>query len=460
MRWRIRSQLLVPLLLLLLAAVGISTWTGLASARAARRQTEDRLRQVAGFLNEDKSYPLTENILAQVKRLSGADFVLIRADGPALSTLDEMPDRLPERVEAGREPHLGPPVTLGGRTYLASGLRLHGRPNVGDTLYILYPQSLWHDALWEAVWPSVVLGGSLGLGAFVLAVGLGQRLSRRIRALERHTRLIADGDFRPLPEPGGDDEIRDLARSVNEMAQRLARLQQEARQNERLRLLGQVSAGLAHQMRNGLTGARLAVQLYLREAEGSADTTPLEVALRQLALLEANLKRFLALGREGEPASGAREPLSLGAILDEAVELLRPQCRHAGTALCWKPPAPLSVLGEAGLLREMFLNVLGNAVEAAGPGGEVEVCAGSEGGKEVYVDVFDTGPGPPAEIADNLFELFVTAKREGIGLGLAVARQAAQALGGSIRWDRVGERTRFRITLPAEEARITAGSEA
>src|SRR5438445_488651 len=83
--------------------------------------------------------------------------------------------------------------------------------------------------------------------ALVLAAGAAQRLGRRVRALERRTRLIAGGDFSPMPLPARDDELRDLTRSVNEMAQQLARYQETVRQSERLRLLGQVGGGLAHQ---------------------------------------------------------------------------------------------------------------------------------------------------------------------------------------------------------------------
>src|SRR5207253_9546235 len=118
---------------------------------------------------------------------------------------------------------------------------------------------------WDALQPVLVLGGLFGLASLALAFGLGQRLSRRVRELERRTRLIAAGDFSPMPLPAPNDEIRDLARSVNEMAERLARFHEATRRTERLRLLGQVSGGLAHQLRNGLAGARLAVQLFVHE---------------------------------------------------------------------------------------------------------------------------------------------------------------------------------------------------
>src|SRR5947208_407331 len=95
-------------------------------------------------------------------------------------------------------------------------------PNQGDTLYILYPERLWLATLFEAVEPSLVLGLLLGVTSVLLTVGAGRRITRRIQALERRTRQIADGDFSPMPLPATDDEIRDLVGSINDMAQRLA----------------------------------------------------------------------------------------------------------------------------------------------------------------------------------------------------------------------------------------------
>src|SRR5262249_43273723 len=143
---------------------------------------------------------------------------------------------------------------------------------------------------------------------------------------------IAAGDFSPMPLPRRDDEIRDLARSVNEMAQQLAQYQETVKRTERLRLLGQVSGGLAHQLRNGVTGARLAVQLHARGCNGQADAESLDVALRQLALVESHLKRFLDLGKAAELQ---RQPCDLSALIDETVALLQPQCRHARIDLRW-----------------------------------------------------------------------------------------------------------------------------
>ncbi len=476
MRWSIRYQLLVPLLTLLLGVVGISTWTALASANRARQQIETQVRDIARVLSE-AYYRLTDPVLKTTRGLSGAHYLVVHgveryssletealeaaaaepvgadADQVRESRLAELQRRL-EAVASPEDPQtlrLGAPVTVHGTPFFCSRVEVkHGR-NAGATLYILYPEALWRDALWEAIRPSLVLGIFGGLASVVLAVGVAQRLSRRIQELERRTRLIAAGDFSPMPLPGRNDELRDLGRSVNEMAQRLAQLQETVKNTERLRLLGQVSGGLAHQLRNGVTGARLAVQLHAQECNGQADAETLDVALRQLALMEANLKRFLDLGRT---EISRPEPCALIELIDEAVRLLRPQCRHAHIALHWQPPqgegGPI-VQGDAGQLGHLFLNIIGNAVEAAGPDGWVRVDLQRTAGRSAIIEVSDSGPGPPPEVAERLFEPFVTSKREGVGLGLAVARRSAEAHGGRIDWRREADRTCFRIELPLGE---------
>lgn len=450
MRWGIRSQLLVPLLTLLLGGVGVSAWTAVRSAERARQQIDAQVRNVARVLSES-SFPLTAKVLEQMKGLSGAEYLLVDADGRRVGTLSTGAAPLPPPTAlVGDWQHLrlGPATPIESRRFLCCGLRLaHPRADPGLTLYILYPESLWREALWEAVRPSLLLGGFVALASTALALGLARRLSRRIQDLERRTRRIAAGDFSPMPLSGRGDELHDLGQSVNDMVRQLRQLQEAVQAAERLRLLDQVGGGLAHQLRNGVTGARLALQLHARGCATAADPEALAVALRQLTLLEAKLRRFLELGRTGGLTV---EPCDLTALVEEAVALLRPQCRHAHIELRWQPPdVPVMLPGDAGQLGQLFLNVLTNAVEAAGPGGWVEVIFPPANGQAV-VEVRDSGPGPLPEVVDRLFEPFVTGKREGVGLGLAVARQVASAHGGGITFRREAGPTCFRIELPLD----------
>lgn len=474
MRWSIRNQLLLPLFLLLLGIAGITTWSAVTAADQARQQIEEDLRHVGMTLSKHSYAWLRQKvILDMMKSLTGADYHLVERTSlvptDSRGYLSTLPTGAPAELllpaaEASvgnwEKLHLGPPVTIVGQVYLCSGVRLirddQSTQEDAGTLYILYPEPLWRDALWKAVRPSVVLGVIVGLASLLLAFAVSQRLGRRIQELERRTRLIAGGDFSPMPLPRRNDELRDLGRSVNDMAQQLAKLQETVRETERLRLLGQLGSGLAHQLRNGVTGARLAVQVHSTECNGRVDPESLQVALRQLDLVEANLKRFLDLGRT---QGITREPCSLGDLLEEAVNLLRPRCRHAGTELRWQRPEMDTVIsGDRGRLGHLFLNLLTNAVEAAGPGGSVEVRTGNDKGR-CTIEVIDSGQGPGPEVAARLFQPFTTGKPEGIGLGLAVARQVAEAHGGTIDWRRENDHTCFRVELPFGDASLKRPSE-
>jgi signal transduction histidine kinase len=450
MRWSIRTQVLVPVLALLLGVVGLGAWMAYAAAqRAVRQQVETQVRNMASVLGQAQ-FPLTQAVLEQVKGLTGAEFVLIRADGGRLATGTIQPEELPHSIPVADDwqtLRLGERADIGGQTYLCSGVRL--KPTGGDgsgTLLILYPQAQWQTALNEAVRPALWIGLAGGALAVVLAVIIAQRLSRRIQELQRRTRLIAAGDFSPMPLTGWHDELRDLAHAVNEMAGRLAQLQDTVQKTERLRLLGQLGGGLAHQLRNGVTGARLAVQVFLRECPTNGDHEALDVALTQLALVESGLRRFLDLGQADQQP---RTACSVRGLIDETVGLLAPQFRHHHVTLTWQPPVEdATVIGNAGQLGHLLLNVLTNALEAAGPHGWVEVRM-SEPSGNCLIEVLDSGTGPPPELADRLFEPFVTGKPEGIGLGLMVAKQVAEAHGGRIGWEARDGTTCFRITLPA-----------
>jgi signal transduction histidine kinase len=93
------------------------------------------------------------------------------------------------------------------------------------------------------------------------------------------------------------------------------------------------------------------------------------------------------------------------------------------------------------------LNLALNAIEAAGPGGSV-VLDLEECGREPVIQISDTGPGPPPRIQATLYDPFVTGKPEGVGLGLALARQVTEAHHGRLSWNREGAWTRFRLSLP------------
>lgn len=453
-RWSLRYRFMIPLLFLLVLVVIIGIWAAFSALEQAREQMQEQVSDIVATLKQS-SFPLSEQVLHLMKGFSGADYYAISKEGVVTTTLKQMPksvDLLGDDtvVFHNTSNHW---ITIEGSAFLCHGVELIKPPNTGTVVYILHPEVRWRTLLWNAVQPSLFLGILGSMLAIGWTIVLSHSLTKRIRSLEHQTRLIANGDFSPMPLPEHNDEIHHLCRSINEMAQQLADYQEVIRTNERLRLLGQLGSGLAHQLRNGVAGARLAVQLFADEAANLTEKQkePLTVALRQLALVELNIKQFLDLGRNKQ---STLERWNLANLMNEAIELLSPRCQHAGITvkLLVSPDAgQIDYDCDVSQFRHTFVNLLTNAAEAAGPGGLIEVSIAKCPTRDVIeITIIDDGPGPPAEIADKIFDPFQTGKKEGVGLGLAVAKQVITGHGGNLDWKRIDHRTAFAIVLPLE----------
>ncbi|MBI2826236.1 MAG: HAMP domain-containing histidine kinase [Planctomycetia bacterium] len=449
MRWPIRYQILMPLAGIVLAAVlTVSLLNAYWAASRTSRQIEDQLREVARTLSAS-NFPLTEKVLGQMHGLAGAEFVLSDGSGRVQAT-SGLRDAavLPTDAVADRwqDLRLGPTVSLAGARYFHTVLKAdrHGAASEPGLLHILYPERVLRDARRQAMIPPLAVG-AVALALCVALAGLiARKLSRPIVEIRTQVGRLAHGDFRPVAVPARNDELRDLATSVNELARQLDELRRAIARAERLSLLGRLSGGLAHHMRNDVAGALMAVQLHQRHCH-SDDSESLDVALRQLCLTEEHLKRFLAAGQPQEPRRTTFDPYDL---VEELVTLLTPTARHWRVALTGPPrDASVDLHADRDQLRQALLNLLLNALEAAGKNGEVrvELAADDHG---LRLRVLDSGPGLTPDVAQRLGEAFVTTKVDGVGLGLAVARQVAEAHGGSLRYARAAETTSFEILLP------------
>jgi signal transduction histidine kinase len=225
--------------------------------------------------------------------------------------------------------------------------------------------------------------------------------------------------------------------------------------------VGQLAGGLAHHLRNNVTGARMAVQLHARECD--ADPETLTVALRQLTLLEENLKQLLA-APQSACETAVKNDVRLADVVEEVVELVNPSLRHRRISLSVvdRIENRANLPADAGQLRQLLVNLVLNGADAAGPAGRVTIAIETANGKKLVDDphelrllpphivlrVSDSGPGPAPEIAERLFEPFVTNKPEGIGLGLAVSQQIARSHGGSIFFSRQNGETCVEVHLP------------
>jgi signal transduction histidine kinase len=461
MRQPLRYQIMLPMLgLMVIALVGVSGLSAYLAAGRAQRQIEQQLREMTRTLDQFR-FPLTDAVLRQMRGLSGAEFVLVGdSDVILASSADRAAvSRLPSNLVMDPQLMLHQRIALNGAIYFQTARRWPGR-NVNEpsaTLHILYPEAGYRQAWTDAFYPPLVVGlVAVVLVAFA-AIVVADRVSRPMTKLQAQVIRIAEGQFEPMQLPGRQDEIRDLAAAINRMALMLNQYERKVRQTERLRTLAQLGGGMAHQMRNAATGCRMAIDILASELDLSHDCESLAVARRQLELMERHLQRLLTLGKP--PRNVPLKRVSLDELVEAILPLVRPAAVHAGVDLRWeRPESPAFVAGDVEGLEQLVINLLLNAIEAAANqtavSGErvVRVLLRSHGLERVELLVEDSGAGLSETVQDKLCEPFVTAKTDGVGLGLAVAKQVAQQHGGQIGWERLAGWTTFRVDLPRAQA--------
>src|SRR5271165_5030304 len=401
MRWSIRQQVLVPIVAIQTLSIAAITIASMAlAARRTERQIVERLSGVVDALSQF-NFPLTDGILARMNGLSGARFVAydpagqpVAASDPGLATsapvLRDIPVRSQDRFNTLSD---SPTLSIGGQDHSAALIGPRSATS-GSALLVLYPESSWRDARWESAQVPLILGaGALALMA-AATTWIAHRISGRIHRLEHQVAWIAEGDFRELaldPKPPRD-EVNDLARSINRMCAKLRQMSQTIRQTQLTHMLVQLAAGMAHQLRNALTGARLSIQLHLKRCEDARTDTSMTVALRQLTLMEEQVRGLLTLSRLEERPHGSCD---LVRLLHDVASLLQPTSEHARVAFrVGAGPPTAAALADEPSLRAAVLNLALNAIEAAGPGGSVALEL-RNGGPTWVIEVSDSGPGPP-----------------------------------------------------------------
>lgn len=442
MRWPLRWQLLAPVAALLSAAVVINAVYAAWSATVRHEaQTAARLAQVASVLGA-ANFPLTPTVLERLQKLTGAHAAVWNEDERRLTATTMAIDDAASLFDEARTAAV---VTAAGEPYRVLLVPSQG-PNRTETLLLLYPNQNLTREQRSAVWPALLVGlATIGV-LLPLTDVVARRFARRIGRVQVKVAAVATGDFTPLLEVGADDELRALVRGVNEMSARLDDLQARIERDERARLLAQFTGGLAHHFRNAIAGARLALEIHRKRCSLTATDESLDVALRQLLLVEQQVRGVLTLGRK-TPFS--RTQVDVRALTQSALDLIRPAVEHAHVTLeTVLPEVPMTTATvDADGVRAALSNLLLNAIEAAGPGGQVR-CVFAVGSKTLAWDIVDNGPGPPQNIVAELGTPFVTGKPDGVGLGLAFARQLAEDHGGQLEWKRENAETRFRWEIP------------
>lgn len=307
---------------------------------------------------------------------------------------------------------------------------------------------------------SVSLIAVLILATFLLS----RSITRPLLDLVDGTQRLATGDFKsPIEIPQGVDEVHFIAEEIEKMRAKIAafqermivRLEESERrriENERLAAIGTLASTLAHEIRNPLNG----MSLLLSRLELSKSGTSPEGVIRDLRGEIGRLDRLVSdILDYARPVSLAVQEVDVRLILESTLDIYRGPLEEKRLSCSPKMPlTPLKLRADPDKLKQCFVNIVQNAIEACRPGGVIEIEAhGNEAGVDVVVR--DDGIGLPPGSESRLFDLFYTTKETGTGLGLTTVKKIIDAHGGNIAIARRGGSDRDGRPLSGTEVRLS-----
>ncbi len=284
----------------------------------------------------------------------------------------------------------------------------------------------------------------MGLGVLlsvVLGWWMAGRITEPVRRFAISAEHIAQGDYSlEVPLTQRRDEIGDLARSFERMRMGL----KEAQMREKLASLGELSAGLAHEIRNPLGIIKNAAEGLLNKERGREEQMfLLNIIVQESKRLNKLVTDFLQFARPRPPE---KVRASLKELVEEVVFSLEGEAKERGVSFRLSLEDVVLSL-DRDQMRQVLLNLIFNALEAMPQGGGISIVL-SEGGEVACLRIEDTGVGIPQEYLDRIFDPFFTTKEKGTGLGLALAYRIVEAHGGTIGVESGQGGTTFTVRLP------------
>jgi two-component system, NtrC family, sensor histidine kinase HydH len=310
----------------------------------------------------------------------------------------------------------------------------------------------------KLAWGLAAIGGSAGLAGLFLGFGVARGLTRSIQRIQVRVQDAAGLLDRDLVAvdliEGGtldqlDRQVQALVGRIEGVVQTLQQREREVRRAEQLAAIGQLAAGMAHELRNPLTSIKMLVQAG---RDGGLSPDDLEVVEREVRRVERSLQTFLDFARPPRPS---KAPTDLNTVVAETLELIRTRAAQQSVTI-WFEAVSVTVDADGDQIRQVLLNLLLNALDAMPGGGAITVAVRTELSAAV-IQVTDNGPGIAASIRPRLFEPFASTKDTGLGLGLSICRRIVEDHGGSIDVaSPVAGGTTFIVRLPVVQVATLA----
>jgi signal transduction histidine kinase len=298
----------------------------------------------------------------------------------------------------------------------------------------------YHHTMHWMAWGLASIGSIGALAGLALGYSVARYLWRSIYQL--HVRiqdaagklrqplptvtLTADGDLQQVNE-----HMHGVVREIERVVAQLQQREREVLRADQLVAVGQMAAGVAHELRNPLTSIKMLVQANREEAEARGlPAEDLQIIEQEIRRMERCLQTFLDFARPPQPE---RRPVSLAALVERMLTLVEGRARKQHVTLHFTPPTtPVIVEVDADQIQQLLVNLALNALDAMPQGGSLDVSLGAPVHGQVELRVRDTGPGIAPALLPRLFEPFVSGKETGLGLGLVVSRRIAESHGGNL----------------------------
>jgi signal transduction histidine kinase len=441
MRLRLHHRIVIPFALIAIVAMSFTAYVALTmTTRAMQTRVESQIRNAATLVGQS-GFALNPTILQSVKAIAAADVVTFTNGGEVLASTLAPADSaavvasVRARISASGA-QTGPEPVMARIACLGQPCDVAYRSMTSRTDAIVAVVTTRTDILeaTRTVTRAIVIAAVLSvLGMIVLSEVVARRITRPIDELVRFTGGVGAGDLQGRAR-AGDDEIGGLGRAFNEMLDRVNRSQEALVRSEKLALAGLFAARVAHDIRNPLSAIKMQTQL-LRARTGAASdrqtVAMLDAIHRDILQVESVVQDLLDLARPGELK---REAVSLTAVVEDALDHVAPHLTYRKIQIHKQlnsdlPPIPL----DAPRFKQALLNIIGNAADAMPTGGTLTVSAAMHAdASEVRLDVSDNGMGIDPTLLPNVFDPFVSSKRDGMGLGLVNAKAVMEGHGGRI----------------------------
>ncbi len=296
---------------------------------------------------------------------------------------------------------------------------------------------------------------------FVILLGIiasffmSRLITEPLNKFVEFTRILGSGEFNRSLKVQSRDEVGYLAHSFNRLSWELKAAKEKIEeaytythllQAEKLSSIGQISAGLAHELKNPVTTLKMLFQAFKEQPDMTKEDA--EIIHNEIEKIDNILTRFLGFVRQKDFHSSE---IDINTLMDRVLSLATFDLQNYGIVVHKDMIEALPhIKGDRSLLEQVFLNLILNAIQAMPDGGEVRISGKTDSGF-IEVMIWDKGSGIPSHIRGKVFDPFFTTKADGTGLGLSIAYNIIKAHGGQLYFNsNEGSGTVFTVKLPKE----------